>query len=219
MLAPYAKIEKIQDEIILPLDENERLELRNLEVQIEQNLKGFYTVGKSLKEIREKRLYREWDTFQDYCIHRWGIGRSYADRQITAAGVIEHIISENYPPPQNECQVRPLTRLPKEEQLAAWKGATERAEDSKSKITAKMVEQSIAAIKTDEPADGPELPVLSDYLSEQIQSLTRLMKKEIETGSTNIAGAKNAMTIIRQFIRALERGNGGKNGYQLGAVL
>lgn len=66
--------------------------LAHLEGVIERGLETFVEVGRALMEIRDQRLYRETHkTFEAYCRERWGWGRNYANKQITAAEVAKEL--------------------------------------------------------------------------------------------------------------------------------
>ena len=65
------------------LSELEEVELGQCEHIIEIGLAEFFTVGRALLTIRDRRLYqRDYPTFEEYCHRRWGFGRSYASRVI-----------------------------------------------------------------------------------------------------------------------------------------
>ncbi len=118
-------------------------ELARLEAIIKKSLTTFIEVGTALMEIRESKLYRPHDTFEDYCKNRWGIGRTYAHRLMQATEIVGDL-SKMLPSgniPETESQARPLSKLPKEEQAAAWKEATETAPNGH--VTAKHVEKVV----------------------------------------------------------------------------
>jgi hypothetical protein len=76
------------NETSLSLKEKERLHY--LESLVETS---FVIVGKSLKEIRDRRLYRASHVnFDSYCQAKWNMGRHLANRQIIASDVFENIL-------------------------------------------------------------------------------------------------------------------------------
>ena len=95
--------------------------LSRLETIIETNRRSFYQLGKALKEIRDSGLYRKlcFDSFEQYIKIRWDLGKSHCYRLMEAADVIDNLspIGEM---PQNESQVRPLTKLDAFEQRKVW---------------------------------------------------------------------------------------------------
>jgi hypothetical protein len=61
------------------LTAREKHDLVKAERTIAKGLKSFLAVGMALKEIRDKRLYRQqYDTFEEYCIRRWDFSRIHA---------------------------------------------------------------------------------------------------------------------------------------------
>ncbi|GAA2107541.1 hypothetical protein [Streptomyces synnematoformans] len=97
------------------------------EAVIERGLATFVDVGTALLAIRDQRLYRaEYATFEDYCRDRWGMGRDYADRMITAASVVPTIVSKGLPAPANEGQARELARTPEGQRAEVWRETVER---------------------------------------------------------------------------------------------
>ncbi len=97
--------------------------LKYLESVLEKNQKNFCNIGKALKEIRDERLYRahSFNRFEQYTKSRWDMGKSHAYRLIEAYEVIENLSPIGERLPQNEAQVRPLTRLSPSEQRKFWR--------------------------------------------------------------------------------------------------
>lgn len=110
------------------LTASERTSLLNLEARIGQ---GFTGAFEALREIRDRKLYREFGTWENYCRKRWkksarrmrhllAAMRVVAFLRQNARGKAEQIV----PLPTNESQVRPLVSLPDEQAADAWKTAT-----------------------------------------------------------------------------------------------
>ena len=98
--------------------------LVDLERIIEQGLKTFTHVGKSLLEIKNSKLYKqEYSTFDAYCRDRWGMSRPQAYRLIESSVVIDNLSPIGDILPMNESQVRSLTKLEPEQQIEAWNEA------------------------------------------------------------------------------------------------
>jgi len=117
---------------LTPEEERERLQL---ERKVER---AFYEAGKSLALLRDKKLYRNThDTFEAYCIDRFGFKRRHSYQLINAATVVDNLIQllnldQECAPvahilPTAERQVRPLSSLEPEEQKEAWISAIEAA--------------------------------------------------------------------------------------------
>ncbi len=97
--------------------------LKQLESVLEKNRKNFHAIGKALKEIRDKRLYRthSLNRFGVYTRSRWDMGKSHAYRLIEAYEVIANLSPIGERLPQNEAQTRPLTRLSALDQRKFWR--------------------------------------------------------------------------------------------------
>jgi hypothetical protein len=115
-------------------DENEELsydeqrEREQLERLVER---AFYEAGRALKQLRDKRLYRDsHTTFEEYCRERFNYNRSRSYQLIDAATVVDNL--QECPPlvdilPTTERQVRSLVSLEPSEQRACWQKAVEEA--------------------------------------------------------------------------------------------
>jgi hypothetical protein len=106
-----------------PLTTREQRELGRAERTIARGLKSFLEVGMALKEIRDKRLYRQqYDTFEEYCARRRELSRPRAYELCAASEVIVDLsaIADIRLLPENEAQARPLTRL---KDPAQWRRA------------------------------------------------------------------------------------------------
>jgi hypothetical protein len=122
------------------LTDAEIVEFRSLEATVEQGLRAFWQIGQALRQIRDKRLYRQdYRTFEDYCLARWEISRRSAYQLIEAASVVENVRHGAQIIPANERQARPLTALKPEQQQAAWAKAVSTAPSGK--VTAAHVAQ------------------------------------------------------------------------------
>lgn len=92
--------------------------------QCENNmLGGHLQMCEALLRIHGGKLYREqYDSFEEYVDGRWGLKRAQAYRLMNFAETMQAI--ETSPigdiKPQNEAQIRPLTRLPLEDRAGAW---------------------------------------------------------------------------------------------------
>jgi len=133
----------IESEINIPLSLQEEEDLFHYENIIEKGLETFFEVGKVLTEIRDKKLYRkDYSTFEDYCIKRWGFQRRKAYRLIEAAAVLKNVShgTQIIFLPQNERQARELARLPIEKQQKVW---FDLISENSSPPTSKMVEMKV----------------------------------------------------------------------------
>ncbi len=77
---------------------------------------SFVGVGHALARVRDNRLYHpdkngEYESFELYCQERWGLDRSTADKQITAAVVTTIGVTTGLPAVPNEYATRPLVKV------------------------------------------------------------------------------------------------------------
>jgi hypothetical protein len=92
------------------LTTRERREFERAERTIARGLKSFLEVGMALKEIRDKRLYRQqYNTFEEYCIRRWDFSRPRAYELCAASEVVADLsaIADIRLLPENEAQAAP----------------------------------------------------------------------------------------------------------------
>ncbi len=124
------------------LSDDELSDRLHLERQVER---AFYLAGRSLAEIRNRRLFRNThQTFEQYCRERFGFTRSAAFYKIAAAQVVDNLLTNGEMStnglqneemttidvqilPTSERQVRPLTKLEPSQQREAWLKAIEQA--------------------------------------------------------------------------------------------
>jgi hypothetical protein len=91
--------------------------LKILELKIRKGLAEFVNVGLSLRDIRDKKLYKaSHRKFSEYCQSSWNFSPKQAYRLMAAAEIVEQLkagkgrVSRNLLP-KRESQVRPLARL------------------------------------------------------------------------------------------------------------
>lgn len=150
----------VKEETVKPLSSRERMLRAELERRIVAEFGAFHRVGMALAEINEGKLYRETHrTFETYCKDLWDMGRGYAYKVIGAAEVYEHIrhsldgkvcttCTQNEDEvidllPINEAQVRPLTRLKPDQQVAIWRSVVESSSATRRKVTASMINKVV----------------------------------------------------------------------------
>ena len=96
--------------------------LSDLEKIIADQRYYFYEIGKALKEIRDKRLYKIvlFDNFGEYTKNRWDMSRSQAYRLINAFTVVNNLSPIGDKFPENEAQARLLTQFNQDKQCKIW---------------------------------------------------------------------------------------------------
>ena len=97
--------------------------LMQLEEAIESQRRGFYNIGKALREIRDDRLYRQllFESFEAYLKERWDMSKSHAYRLIEASRVIDNLSPLGEVLPENEAQLRALGHLNPMDQRRIWR--------------------------------------------------------------------------------------------------
>ncbi len=183
-------------------------ELQKLEHIIDENLAAFYEVGKALKTIHDKKLYKllGYSRFEDYCVERWDLHQGHARRLEAASSVVDNLKSDpngiNFLP-THERQIRPMTILTPEQQVKVWGRVLEDAPIilEKPKITTRLVESKVQEVLGQfEALAAPSIkkPVknaiqLSEYTDDFLnESLYKLRK--------NLGNHANKEKISRELI-------------------
>ena len=135
------------------LSEAEKAERDNLEHTVQQ---AFFVAGKALKELKDKRLYRETHTtFEAYVRDRFDFTKRAAYYLIDAHEVVNNLKSEQFVHsnkstsilPTKESQCRPLAKLSPERQREIWRTAVEQA---KGKVpSARIVKNTVKQNSSD----------------------------------------------------------------------
>ncbi len=129
------------------LTTREQREFGRAERTIAKGLKSFLEVGMALKEIRDKRLYRQqYDTFAEYVAKRWEMSRPRAYELCAASEVMADLsgIPDIRVLPENEAQANPLTRLKiTEHRQQAWGMAVAMAAAERRPVTARDAEEAV----------------------------------------------------------------------------
>lgn len=91
---------------------------------------------------RDNRLYKEdYDTFEEYCREKWGFNSSRARQLISGIEVADNLKSVTEVTLLKEFQIRPLIKLPPEQQREVYQEAVKTAPGGK--VTAKHVEKAL----------------------------------------------------------------------------
>ena len=123
--------------------------LADCELEIRKGLRTFYVVGNALWAIRHFGLFKpEFKNFEDYCQERWGISKTHANRQIAALEVVA-VLEDESAKQLTEWEVRPLTKLPKDQLKGIWEKAKELAHTEKVPLSGKILQSA---------ADIPAVP-------------------------------------------------------------
>jgi hypothetical protein len=171
-------------EAIAPLTKREQRYLQIAEQKISTGLKSFVEVGLALLDIKTRRLYREhFATFEEYCIQRWELSRPRAYELCAASEAVVHLSANADILPDNEAQVRPLTRL-KDPVLRqkAWALAQNTANRDGRKVTARDTEDAVRVLNgftpLTVPTSEPVLTCCQGTNADLIASVARLYLKQ-----------------------------------------
>jgi len=115
-------------EVVEELSPEEEADRQRLELKVER---AFYEAGCSLRELRERRLYRSMHkTFDQYCRIRFGFTYRHGNQLIAGSLVIENLqmgTNRSQILPTKLEQVKPLTTLDPDEQRQVWDEAIKAA--------------------------------------------------------------------------------------------
>lgn len=91
----------------------EQSRLKSLEAKVDAGITSSLSAGDALRQIRDEKLYRQdYRSFDDYLQERWGCGKRYAYRIISAFEVREKLPEPVASKLRTEGQLRPLTDVP-----------------------------------------------------------------------------------------------------------
>lgn len=155
--------------------------------QLEERVKGaFYIAGCALREIRDRELWKqaeiEFMDFAHYCRETFGHGsRRQGDLIIAATEVYENLqVSGCSVLPDNERQVRLLSKFDPEEQTVIWEKAVT---DNSGKLpSGRKVEDAAIALGKIPPREPKEKDPLDLKLT--VEQLSRFLKFPHEEGET-----------------------------------
>jgi len=128
-----------------PLSEQEKDELQTIESLVKEEItRSYIKVGRGLQEIRDKKLYREYGTFEEYVEERCSIKGRTAYQLMRAAAIAEELRAKVQVLPASERIARELGKIKdSDERVAVWKQVTA----ANPKPTAREVDEIVSAIK------------------------------------------------------------------------
>ena len=118
-------LDLFQEDLTTDLTEQETTLLNECEAVVSKGIKAFKDVWGALLEIRDSKLYRkEFRTFDDYCVVKWGLSKNYINKNIKALDALNNL-GTMVPNEMTERQLRPLTNLEPEIQRQVMKEVQE----------------------------------------------------------------------------------------------
>lgn len=144
----------------LPLSAEEKKALRRCERIIARGAAQFVRVGLALREIRDRRLYREThSTFEDYCVAKFDFHRAHGYRLIeeaTAVADLEMSPIGDVPLPENEGQARVLAAVMAEMRVEVMRLA--RVKAAGRPLTAKLIRAAAVELGAGRSGNGKLIP-------------------------------------------------------------
>jgi hypothetical protein len=212
------------------LTAREKGDLEKAERKIATGLKSFLEVGLALKQIRDKRLYRQqFDTFEEYVAKRWEMSRPRAYELCAASEVMSDLsgIPDIRVLPENEAQANPLTRLktPRHRQKA-WLMALKLAKAGGRPVTASNVEAAVLKLDGEarsSPVDGVPVFDPSQGIADALAALEEGVESLAHDQPDRIAALRSEIGKLRSDILQLEQhrrllvkpGNGGEPSFPI----
>jgi hypothetical protein len=128
-------------------------ELSDCERVIEQFQLSFQRAGQALLDIRSRELWRETDfeSFEDYCVQRWGLKKSRAYQLCDAGRFIRELshstmVENDSELPTSERHIRPLMKIKGKDEdhswqrrIEAWEIVQDEARNNGAEITEDFV--------------------------------------------------------------------------------
>ena len=194
------------------LTSDEATRLQQLEVVIDQGVRGFTNVGQALLEVRDSRLYRaSYDTFHEYCRKRWGFGRSYAHEIMQAAEAARAVSGlPDTPMPRNArvaAELAPLRDDP-DELRDTWKATVKehgpaptaaQVRDIRNARNAPADASPAPLTSVPEPAGAPERDIRFEIL-EDVVDLIKMLPEPEQCVFPNPGGDFDEVDVAMRFL-------------------
>ena len=165
--------------------------LTRLERQLSSRKTPLSTVASAVATIKQKGLARlRQISFQEYCDQQLTLKKSRVHQLLEFAELLEVTGSGNLPPADNERQLRPLKKLPREEWAGAWGEAVRTAPAGKltGRHVQAVVDSRLAQMRAAQlpaPAPAPEQPPV-------VQAVTPVATPLVEVPATFVPPAPTA---------------------------
>jgi hypothetical protein len=189
--------------------------LTQLEGVIERGMPDFLNVAEALLTISEQRLYRvSHSSFELYCQERWQMTGRRAYQLCQAAEIVKRIASKSKTVnncsvsegqsvnncsvlPKTESQVRPLAKLPPEEQKPAWEQAVVTAPNGK--VTARHVAEVVESRMPEKPESEPDFAAAINTLGKMEEHLRQLYPEPDFVEETELETIYASLARLRDY--------------------
>lgn len=196
-----------------PLNLTERSALDQLEAEIRTGVDASIRIGKALKEIRERKLYKHYGTFDDYCLNRWNFTGERA-RQL-----INFIEVRNDVPVSSERQARELKSLNSEERKHVWDTVISNISTKSLWEDSNISEDEKEVWSANTPSPRPTLKQISEtvrsgltkeqflIMQQKEKEALERRKKCIENGrkAKNVTPAQSAKKWVIKYIERIKK--------------
>lgn len=119
----------------------------------------------ALRAVRDGKLYREaknsdgtrtYNTFEEYCLNRWGFTKQRAYQILDSLAVVDELEKSTIVDflPRSEAQTRELAKVPQGERAEVWNAAV--ADARNAQPTAKAIANTRARIFAEPEPDGTD---------------------------------------------------------------
>jgi protein gp37 len=162
-----------------------RKRFQELDRMVSKFAKQLIVVAEALAEIKRDKLYRpKYKTFQDYCESVHQISRQYANRLVKAGEIYSEMVpivsKMGLTPPDNEAQMRELSRLPD-------------------------TVQRVEVLRTIAEEEGDE-KLTASRLREEIDRRLETVESERETAPSPSQRVRNAAALVDKLEAAIDSG-------------
>lgn len=187
-----------------------RLEI--LARDVDRHMDSYVAAGRALAEIRDARLYEATHfTFEQFCVSRWGMTKTHANRLIQAACVVDNLAPIGVKlstQPRTESVARALATLEPDEQRKVWSVATERWAQPTAANVAQVVRESKPQPQKFAAADDSTPPKRQRHLVLQLEDF----KADAAAISTclSLEELQQFSAAIQQRIRTIQSFGKGK---------
>lgn len=157
------------------------LTLEQCEAGIESAMQAasehFEVIGRHLTAIRDGKLWNnQYESFDGYCLLKWGFGKTYASRLIASVKVLENLLPMGNKP-VSERQTRAIAASSNDPSVRqeVWDKAQEIGQTEQP--TAIVIHKAAEIVTTGSPANHESIEV-----DQAVKKFAKLVEKLIETG-------------------------------------
>ena len=180
------------------LNPSDRKSLQRCEKIIGEGAAAFLAVGLALREIRNRRLYRESHaTFEAYCVDKFDFRRAHGNRLIAEATAIVDLDLPSNILPQNEGQARELESVLAEMRVEVLRLAHKKS--GGKHLTATLIREAAVELGAAKVTDGKLIPAGGDDCVATPDSLARAIVQHFMPSGRVLDPCKGGGAFLRAF--------------------